>query len=521
MALAVLLALLALKVQSVGVDDDAATLERMYQREVYLQEQMTRMLLEIEQRNMEQSWVGVPALLFPLLDYWKLWFSMGLFFLLFWITWRSLRRNQRKEEEPEQQDQQVEEVEQEGQAEQAEQVEPVEEEGQESQEDEEDDEYFHDSVLTRYLTLHALAKLKGRARRCQLVEELMSDLLQSFRSIWSDSFFPVLQPAIGVGSAFEGWSPREEDTLYCLLVPMEAPRGHVFVVELGSEGELLARNSRIRVELVCTCVREQQPGGMLCFLHSPEDKLSQNQGTSLLHTLCTGSYLDVQRTATWFNLQVAGIWTATRRARAYNLRVLPSSRSCKLQLTKTSSREKLHVELLFGVQQGNSDIFLSSQNSEAGFTPSTTWPQSCAVAEKKIFEYAATNAGPSSSHKSCLRLFAHVLVGMGFSTYTIKTIVFYLLTTMPPETWQRRNFLGQLQNILQYLQNCLQKKRLDHFLLANSLVPKEVVLPQAFRAARPLNLFQHLEQDPDAHSQALSDCRELKDRLHRLLVFGR
>ncbi|XP_021237687.1 uncharacterized protein LOC110390628, partial [Numida meleagris] len=165
------------------------------------------------------SWVSMPALLFPLLDYWKLWFSMGLFFLLFWITWWSLRRIQHEEEEPEQQDQQVEQVQQ------------AEQEGQEGQEDKKDNENLHDSVVTGFLTWNTLAKQKGTASRCEVVEEMVTDLLQSFRSLWSDSFFPVLQPAIGVDSTFEGWSPREEDTLYCLLVPMEAPRGHVFVLD--------------------------------------------------------------------------------------------------------------------------------------------------------------------------------------------------------------------------------------------------------------------------------------------------
>ena len=354
-----------------------------------------------------------------------------------------------------------------------------------------------------------------------LVEELMSDLLQTYTFVCSNSFYPVLQPAIGVGSAFEGWSPCEEDIVYRLLVPIKAPHGHVFHPELGEEGEVLARNSRIRVELVCMCTREQQLGDVLCFLHHSEEELSQNQQPSLLQTLCTGSYLDVQKTAAWFNKQVPRIWRLTHRAHRYGLKVLPSSRSCKLQVTDTSSGEKVHVELLFGVQQGNLDIFLSSQNAEAVFTPSTTWPQSCAVAERKYFEYVARTTGPNSCHLVCLRLFAHILVGMGFSSYTIKTLLLHLLAIIPLEDWRRRHFLSRLENLLQYLQYCLNDKLLNHFLLGNATMPDEVVLPQAFQTASPLNLFQHLEQDPDAHSRVLRDFKELKDRLFRLLLFGR
>eukprot|EP00076_Gallus_gallus_P041542 XP_025007080.1 inositol 1,4,5-trisphosphate receptor-interacting protein-like 1 [Gallus gallus] len=399
-------------------------------------------------------------------------------------------------EELEQEDQ-VEHVEQEEQEEREDQGEQVQQEEQveEVEQEDEEEEYFHHSALTRYIARRAWEKMQGKATKCVLVEELMSDLLQTYTFVCSNSFYPVLQPAIG------------------------APHGHVFHPELGEEGEVLARNSRIRVELVCMCTREQQLGDVLCFLHHSEEELSQNQQPSLLQTLCTGSYLDVQKTAAWFNKQVPRTWRLTHRAHRYGLKVLPSSRSCKLQVTEHLQRGKVHVELLFGVQQGNLDIFLSSQNAEAVFTPSTTWPQSCAVAERKYFEYVARTAGPNSCHLVCLRLFAHILVGMGFSTYAIKTLLLHLLAIIPLEDCAG-GFPEPAGESPAYLQYCLNDKVLNHFLLGNATMPDEVVLPQAFPPA-PLNLFQHLEQDPDAHSRVLRDFKELKDRLFRLLLFGR
>lgn len=38
--------------------------------------------------------------------------------------------------------------------------------------------------------------------------------------------------------------------------------------------ELLARDSCVRVELECTCMREQLVENVLCFLHHPEEELS-------------------------------------------------------------------------------------------------------------------------------------------------------------------------------------------------------------------------------------------------------
>ncbi|XP_065603476.1 inositol 1,4,5-trisphosphate receptor-interacting protein-like 1 [Cyrtonyx montezumae] len=512
MAWVLLLALLAQQFSSASVDD-AATLERMHQYEVYLREQMAR-LIDMEQRNMGRSWMDIPTLLFPLLHYWKIWFWIGMLFLSLWIMWQLHKRNQcdQHKEEVESEQEEEEWVEQEEEETEEEEME------QEDEEEGEGDEDFYESEYIRQITERALAKVQGKDNRCQLVEELISNLLDAFTNLCSDSFFPVLLPAIGVGSAFEGWSPPRGAIVYSLLVPMQAPRGHVFIPEVGTKGKALSRKSRVRVEQLCTDKAGQLPGNVPCFLHNAVGELHRIQQPSLLHTLCTGYYLDVQKIVTWFNVQVPTVWTATPHAHTYKLQVLPFCRSCKLQLKDTSSGEKLLIELLFGVQQGHSDIFLSSQNSEAGFTPSTVWPQSFAVAEKKLFHYVARKAGPKSCHLSCLRFFAHIQARTDFSIHTIKTVFFHLLTTDSLKSWHRRDFVTQLQNILQHLQSCLKEKRLKHFFLGNRKVPKEIVLPRNFRAARPLNLFHNQKKDTNACCKVLRDFWVLRN-LFRLQLF--
>ncbi|NXS50991.1 IPIL1 protein, partial [Balaeniceps rex] len=344
-----------------------------------------------------------------------------------------------------------------------------------------------------------------------VVKELVGNLLHVFHLLLSNSFFPVLQPAIAVGSAFEGWSPREEDIIFRLLVPLQPPRGHAFHLEPGSAGETPARNFCIRVELECTCTREQPVENMLCFLHHPAEELRRNQDPSLLSTLCTGPYLDVQKTARWFHQLVKAAWVVLPQSSNYRLKVVSSSRSCKFQVRK-GEHESFLIELIFGVQQGDSDIFVSSQTTEAIFTPSTTWPESYAVAEVKFLRHMAGQAPHDSFHLKCLQLFARILVGTGFSTYTLKTAVMHLLTTIPLSGWRRRDFLLRLQDIMRYLHCCLEEKRLDHFFFGNENMPEEIALPPAFRTAKPPNLFQRLAQDPATHAQALHEFVELQDR---------
>ncbi|XP_030337224.1 inositol 1,4,5-trisphosphate receptor-interacting protein-like 1 [Strigops habroptila] len=358
-------------------------------------------------------------------------------------------------------------------------------------------------------------RMQQSLAQSELVFLLLDDLLHACQEQSSKSFFPVLEQAIGVGSAFECWSPHEDDVVYHLLVPLKPPRGHTFHLEAGTVGQMLA-DSCIRVEQVCTCTTEQVAQDMPCFLHHPEKALRKNQKSSLLHTLCTSSCLDVQKTVLWFQDLVRSAWVLVPQSRRYSMKVLPSSRSCKVQMTHVSGRTLL-IEMMFGVQLGDSDIFVSSQATEDFFTPSTTWSLSYAVAEAKFFWLMARQVPPDSFHLNCLQFCTRMLVGTGFSSYTLKTVVMHLLSAIPLADWRRRDFLLRLEDIMWYLRCCLEDKCLNHFFFDNEIIPEEIVLPPALQRAEPLNLLQNLAQDPAAHEQAMSEFRELQFRLRRQL----
>ncbi|GAB0191116.1 inositol 1,4,5-trisphosphate receptor-interacting protein-like 1 [Grus japonensis] len=105
-------------------------------------------------------------------------------------------------------------------------------------------------------------------------------------------------------------------------------------------------------------MRERLVGDMLCFLHHPEEELKKYQGPSLLRTLCTGSYLDIEKTARWFQELLTKAWELLLVSSKFRLTMLPCRRYCKLQITDADNRALL-IELIFGVQQGNLDNFMS------------------------------------------------------------------------------------------------------------------------------------------------------------------
>nr|XP_047922120.1 inositol 1,4,5-trisphosphate receptor-interacting protein-like 1 [Anser cygnoides] len=171
---------------------------------------------------------------------------------------------------------------------------------------------------------------------------------------------------------------------------------------------------------------------------------------------------------------------------------------------------------MFGVQQGDSDIFLSSENTEAIFTPDTIWPQSCAVAEMKFFRHIAANAQQDSFHLRCMQLCARILVGNDFTTYMLKTVVMHLLTIIPLESWRRRDFLQRMDDIMQYLALLYGREMPQPLLWQRDVI----VLPPAFQFSGPVNLFQHLKRNPYAKAEALQKFEVVRDRLKRLLIYG-
>ncbi|NXL73389.1 IPIL1 protein, partial [Leptocoma aspasia] len=335
---------------------------------------------------------------------------------------------------------------------------------------------------------------------------LMHNFITVLGRVLSGTFYPVLQQAIGFGSAFEGWTAHEEEVVYHVLIPLTPPLGHIFHLERATDQQRPGRNFRVRVGLECRCPREHQGVNMLCFQHHPDVVRRRTQQPNLLDLLCTDSYLDVKKTVCWFCALVRATWRRLPQSRSWQLVLLPSKRSCNLRLT--NGQESFQVKVLFGVQRRTSDIFISSRHRGA-HTPSTMWPETYAVAETKFLRHMARQLPQDSSHLKCLQLLAIVLARKDFSIHSIKTIVMHLLHTVPVSQWQKRHFLLQLSDALEQLRLSLEEKHLEHFIVGNQRLPEEIRLPPDIRRAKPPNLFHSLAQDPAAHSQAMQAYLDL------------
>ncbi|KAM6068272.1 inositol 1,4,5-trisphosphate receptor-interacting protein-like 1 [Theristicus caerulescens] len=324
-----------LNLPMVGDELDEATRERMQQHAEQLSQEMARLLQELEQKSQEQrieeqSGFSWGALLFAALQQWQFWAIVGVLVLLFGLCWWLRKRSRQPASSSKQ--------------------------GSSGKKADKEEQEEKPSVALAVGRI-AAKRLLDPPQSFTMLEELVDELLRICRKLSRNSFMPRLKPAIGVSSALEGWSSCADDAVYCLLVPLKPPRGHTFHLELGTAEEMLARNCSLRVELKCTCTRERLVEDMLCFLHHPKEELRKNQGPSLLGTLCTGPYLDMEKTTRWFQILVKAAWVVLPQSRHCRLTVLPSRRSCKLQLTNASDSTLL-IEMIFGLQQDDSDTFL-------------------------------------------------------------------------------------------------------------------------------------------------------------------
>uniref|UniRef100_A0A8C9UHS1 Inositol 1,4,5-trisphosphate receptor-interacting protein-like 1 n=2 Tax=Serinus canaria TaxID=9135 RepID=A0A8C9UHS1_SERCA len=475
--------------QPMGDVLDEVTRQRMELRAKFQEQERIQLEQEVKQLVLMQSgasWRDLPR---SALQPWQVWAFAGLLVLLLaiWFMWR--KRSCEAEISGK--------------------------EEKEKEEEEEEETWAYD--LRWLLEERIQWPVQDLQTGCNRTMALIDNFISVLRRVLSRTFYPVLQQAIGIGSAFEGWTAREEEIVYQVLVPLTPPLGHVFHLERDTDQQKAGRNFRVRVELECRCPREYQGMNMLCFQHHPDVIRRMTQQPNLLDTLCTGSYLDVKKTVRWFCTLVGASWRRLPESRSWHLALLPSKRSCNLRLT--NSQESFQVKVLFGVRRHTSDIFISSRRRGA-HTPSTMWPESYAVAERKFFKYMAWQVPQDSSHLKCLQLLARVLARKDFSIHSIKTIVMHLLHTVPVSQWHRRHFLLQLSDALEQLRLSLEEKHLEHFIVGNQRLPEEIRLPPDVKRAKPPNLFHSLAQDPAAHSQAMQAYLDLRHRLARVLAYG-
>ncbi|CAN8219783.1 unnamed protein product [Coccothraustes coccothraustes] len=182
----------------------------------------------------------------------------------------------------------------------------------------------------------------------KVLQELVEELLGVCRVLSRRSFMPELHPAVGTDTSPAASGFQKNSSTYRTLVILRPPPGHSFSLE--SRKRPPAR--RIRVALECLCSGERLLGHT-CFLHASGGQQPTDQEWYLMDTLCTGSYLDMEKVTHWVQMLVLSAWLLLPQSRHCQLTALPCGRSCSFRLSGASG---LHcgIEMALAVQQGSS-----------------------------------------------------------------------------------------------------------------------------------------------------------------------
>lgn len=311
---------------------DMSTLEQIWKREEQLRQEMARL-----QDEMENKVVVEEATLSTVFQQWHIWAIVGALVLFCGLCWLARRRKTK----PARSRKEI---------------------SSSSEEEGEEDNELKDRSGARRAFRPSEKLTPGPMQEVTIVcKELVGDLLCICRMLSKNIFMPQLHLDMGMNDTYTGWNVQKGCLFYSLHVFLDPPPGFSFLLDLDPTGQRPKRHSGVRVEQKCECSRERMLGDVKCILHHPNDNLGKNQASHLLSTLCTQSYLDTEKVASWVQETVKKAWVLLPVSHHCQLTVLPSSHSCKLQLTTTSQRT-IFMELIFAVQEAEPDSLCCSTN---------------------------------------------------------------------------------------------------------------------------------------------------------------
>ncbi|XP_069548881.1 inositol 1,4,5-trisphosphate receptor-interacting protein [Brachyistius frenatus] len=371
---------------------------------------------------------------------------------------------------------------------------------------------------------HTSAHENWRVR--EFVEGFADDLLESLRSARDREADMEVWDFVRIGSMFESWKVCKP--LMCdLLVPFSPPDPHSFQYDLWCSPSSdvppdMQGCGRIKVtrfgenEEGCLCGSANLGEDVLCLLHSRNDTLKVDHSPDELLCSRNTHLLAKDQVMKWFQISVTKAWG--RISHKYDFEVtfrnLDASGALKIRFR---SGKVIVMNIIPVVQLENTDAyFVSHFPSDCGSCPDPYWPLSLAVYERNLLKHFAKRLPQNSCHLHCLQIvtFLHRkqlgLTGeSALTNYHLKTALLHLLLSKKPSAWGVRSLERRLQDVLSFLQRSLQEKRLNHALIGNSKVPKEVQLPEIIRKAEPVNLFRSLVLQRELHARTGRHFQEM------------
>uniref|UniRef100_A0A8C6WQP8 Inositol 1,4,5-trisphosphate receptor-interacting protein n=1 Tax=Neogobius melanostomus TaxID=47308 RepID=A0A8C6WQP8_9GOBI len=348
-------------------------------------------------------------------------------------------------------------------------------------------------------------KCSSAREKCRLkefMEGFADDLLKALCSTDTDM---EIGDFVGIGSLFE--SRQVCKPLSCdLIVPFSPPDPYYYRFCLSDippnmQGCGVIRVSRFGDE-GCLCGSANLGDDMICLLHPSNNNFKAERSPDELLCCKNSNILSKHQVMKWFQISVTKSWSKISHKYDFELTFcnLDAAGAFKVRLP---SGKVIILNLIPAVQFEDSDAyFVTRFPLISDCIQDPYWPISFAVYENKMLKYYTKRLPQNSCHLHCLQIatFLHRkqigLTGENTLThYHFKTALLHLLINKRPYTWSSSQIDQRLKDLLDFVKRSLQEKRLNHAVIGNSKMPKEIQIPQAFLKADPVNLFRSLVLD--------------------------
>lgn len=355
---------------------------------------------------------------------------------------------------------------------------------------------------------HPFIHESGRVR--EFIEGFADDLLEALRSVCDRDSDLEVEDFVGIGSMFESWRVSKPPTCD-LIVPFAPPRPFRFQSQLWCDPSTeipLDLQGCGRIKLIkpggngtdCLCGSTNLGDDMLCLLHNRNESEKLEEHT-LVELLCekNTSYLSKDQIMRWFQISVSKAWGQISHKYDFELAFQNLDFPGALKIRFRSGKTVI-LNITPAVQFEDTDAYLISHfPSDTSNSSDIHWQLSLTVYEKNLLKHLAKRLPTNSCHVHCLQIvsFLHkkqtALTGRSaLSNYHIKTALLHLLLSKRPAMWQPQNLNHRLRDLLSFLQQSLEEKRLYHVVVGNPRIPVEILVPKIIRTAEPINLFRPL-----------------------------
>lgn len=336
------------------------------------------------------------------------------------------------------------------------------------------------------LSLHVLGHSKAH------VAKLVSELVRVGRAdVLSESSLAFRGDFLQIGSSYEEHKVSSPDC-FDILVPLRLPRG-------------------LKLE---PCSYDNNRGGApLVTLETPRKEEWPRR-----HKVFTDTYLRSNGSVYRLSPNSVLRWFYCASQRCLSAVRYPFEQRCLLSLSLSEGQRvqllltprsdyvcchiSMGIRLIPALPLGDSAFLVTLPGAQHS---GDLWTVYFPKQEQKLLGWLKAKLPTSSCHLKCLQLLKEVrdLGGQTLdqqagaewkrvlSSYILKTAWLRFLLSTPPEAWEDRHLMDRMEDLLRYLRDGLQSRKLRHLLLGSDkgLLPESITLPKIFKEMVPSDLW--------------------------------